>query len=77
MNAKKTTENAPKPPGRKRHGAIETNTRARAHTRIYKTADAAAMSGSSIRGLIQALPQFRDVLARLSAHIWVSESGVG
>jgi hypothetical protein len=29
------------------------------------------MSGASIRQLIAALPQFRDVLARLSVHIWV------
>ena len=37
----------------------------------------AAMSGASIRGLIQALPQFREVLGRLSVHIWVRGVGGG
>lgn len=31
-----------------------------------------AMSTGNIRGLIQALPQFREVLGRLSVHIFVS-----
>jgi hypothetical protein len=31
-----------------------------------------SMSTGNIRGLIQALPQFREVLGRLSVHIFVS-----
>ncbi|KAI8472381.1 MAG: Sec1-like protein [Monoraphidium minutum] len=34
--------------------------------------DGSAMTGSSIKGLIAALPQFRETLGRLSVHIWVS-----
>lgn len=29
------------------------------------------MTGANIKGLIQALPQFREILGRLSVHIWV------
>lgn len=31
-----------------------------------------SMTGSSIKGLIQALPQFREMLGRLSVHIYIS-----
>lgn len=42
-------------------------------TRCVTAAGAAAgLSASNIRGLIQALPQFRDVLGRLSLHIAIS-----
>lgn len=33
---------------------------------------AAAMSTTNIKALIQALPQFRDILSKLSMHIFIS-----